>query len=83
MISMAVFRRFFKLHPRLCEKVYSRLTEFNYVHEQRHLLWALFYLKSRDPIDASIAQNLGVSTDTMRKHVFEVLGHMRRVMPNV
>src|SRR6185312_12616112 len=83
MISVAVFRRFFKLHPRLCDKVYLRLRTFGFVTEEAHLLWCLFYLKSRDPMDGSIAQSLGIDKDTMRKHVFEVLRNLRCVMPKV
>lgn len=81
-ISVTTFRRFFKLHPRLCEKVFLRLTK-RYAHQEQHLLWCLFYLKSRDPLDSSIAQSLGIDQGTMRKHVYLVLEELRLVMPKV
>lgn len=49
----------------------------------KHLLWALYYLKTRNTNEREIAALLNTNTKTLRIHVVEVLSYMEASLPEV
>lgn len=81
-LSVLTFRRFFKLPPKLVEKVFN-LIQSHYSCQPKHLLWTLFYLKSSDSDDNYIALSLRCDIQTLRKHVYETLDRLIEILPKV
>jgi len=79
-ISINTFKTFFKLLPSQVQLVFRKLNMY-FRCQSIHLLWTLYFLKSRTPSDQVISQELGTNITTMRKYVFKTLKYLRRVLP--
>lgn len=83
-LSIRTFKTFFKLRPFLVEKVFNKLRRSNGAGvSAKHLLWTLFYLKTRTPDETSIAQSLSIDKGTMVDRVFDTLAKIRKLLPKV
>lgn len=76
------FKFFFKLNFFLTQYLWERLASY-YKCNPIHLLWVLFYLKSRDPSEGSIASKLGKDRKVIKRNVILTLIKLKKVLPEV
>jgi hypothetical protein len=82
-LSSAKFVEFFKLSIPLVDVVWKRLHARFPDTSAKHLLWALHFLKSSNPLQGEIAQVLHTNKKTMKQHVRRVLLRLLAVLPKV
>jgi hypothetical protein len=81
-LSLHQFKLYFKMDPHLVQIVLSKVLK-EFPCSAKHLLWTLYYLKTKNTNDNEIAAVLGVHRNTMRLHVIETLRKLLQVLPEV
>ncbi len=81
-LSQIQFKMFFKLEPDLVQILYSKIVQ-EFPCSANHLLWTLYFLKTKNTNDKEIAVVLGIDIDTLHRHVVSTLRILVRVLPQV
>jgi hypothetical protein len=76
------FKEIFKLEPTVVDVVFETILK-NYRCLAKHLLWSLYYLKTKNSNEAEIAVFLRTNRKTLRIHVIETLTKLVSSLPNV
>lgn len=72
MVGHRVFKTFYGVSPNVCASIWSMITDKPQGCEQKHLLWALLFLKryNTESINAAI---VGVSEKTFREWTWQII----------
>lgn len=76
------FRSYFRLSPFLVEIVLKKI-QIKFLCTPQKLLWALHFLKSKNPSEDGIARLLKTNKNTLRFHVVLVLNKILLSLPDV
>jgi hypothetical protein len=82
-LCRASFKQHFKLDPCLVEIVFNRLRKKYTSLSPNHLLWTLYFLKSKDPDTFKIASTLSTTPKTLDKYVEQYLKKILAISPKV
>jgi hypothetical protein len=86
MVLIPDFKSFFKLNFSMVEFLWVRIA--NGLSKDRslspiHLLWTLYFLKTRNPRFDEISVTLGTNTNTLKIHVETTLQLLLSLLPSV
>jgi hypothetical protein len=81
-LSPYQFKIYFKLDVKLVEILFKRVRTI-FPCSIEHLLWTLYYLKTRNPNDMEISSIFRIDQDTLHFHVTRTLRKLLHVLPEV